>query len=327
MSKSIYKNIVDKSVKSAVSAIELYNKPNLEYREELFCIAIINSYELLFKAKILKDNHGKLNSIYVYEYKKLNNGKISKQRVIKKNRTGNPMTISLYECMNILKTNFILQNQLIENLNILIELRDNSIHFINRNNNLEEKLFEVCVATIKNYSNLVEEWFGNNILSDYNFNIMPLNFKLHNIESYNINSKQCIDNFLQYIDILSNINNEEDSRYYTILKIETKFTRVSGNEDLLIRYANEGKKITMELSEEIFLKMFPYEYKEIIQKIRDKINDIKINKVAISIIKQLQKDEKFCKPWYANIKKKTYPKFMYNANFVDYFISLYENIS
>jgi len=55
MSKARYKNLLDKSIQSAISAIEIYNKPDFKYREESFSILIINAWELLFKAKILQD--------------------------------------------------------------------------------------------------------------------------------------------------------------------------------------------------------------------------------------------------------------------------------
>jgi hypothetical protein len=42
-----------KSVDAAISAIEMYNKPNFSYREEAFVIFMTNAWELLVKAKWL----------------------------------------------------------------------------------------------------------------------------------------------------------------------------------------------------------------------------------------------------------------------------------
>ena len=50
----IYESLVDKSIGSMLSAIEIYNKPDFKYREETFSILAINSWELLLKARILK---------------------------------------------------------------------------------------------------------------------------------------------------------------------------------------------------------------------------------------------------------------------------------
>ena len=44
-----YKSLLDKSLAAAVSAIEVYNKPDFKYREETFAILMVNAWELLLK--------------------------------------------------------------------------------------------------------------------------------------------------------------------------------------------------------------------------------------------------------------------------------------
>jgi len=63
--KAIYKQLVDKSIAAALAAIEVYNKPDFRYREESFVILLVNAWELLLKAKILKDSKNRLSSLYV----------------------------------------------------------------------------------------------------------------------------------------------------------------------------------------------------------------------------------------------------------------------
>src|SRR6266849_4065563 len=62
-----YVYLVDKAIAAAISAIEVYNKPAFRYREETFSILMLNSWELLLKARILKENNNKLRSIEVWE--------------------------------------------------------------------------------------------------------------------------------------------------------------------------------------------------------------------------------------------------------------------
>ena len=62
-----------------ISAIEIYNKPDFKYREETFAILAINSWELLLKAKWLKENNNKIRSLYVEEKVKKKNGENSKK--------------------------------------------------------------------------------------------------------------------------------------------------------------------------------------------------------------------------------------------------------
>ena len=55
----LYESLIDKSISSMLSAIEIYNKPDFKYREETFAILSVNSWELLFKAKLFKQNNYK----------------------------------------------------------------------------------------------------------------------------------------------------------------------------------------------------------------------------------------------------------------------------
>ena len=65
--KSKSNELLDKSISAMIAAIEVYNKPDFLYRGETFSILAINSWELLLKAKHLKDNHNKMRSLYVME--------------------------------------------------------------------------------------------------------------------------------------------------------------------------------------------------------------------------------------------------------------------
>jgi uncharacterized protein DUF3644 len=49
-------DIAQKSVQAAISAIEIYNKPNFSYREEAFALLMTNAWELLIKAKWVLDH-------------------------------------------------------------------------------------------------------------------------------------------------------------------------------------------------------------------------------------------------------------------------------
>ena len=51
--RSKQKEILAKAKEAAVAAISSYNQPRFPYREETFCILMINAWELLLKAKIV----------------------------------------------------------------------------------------------------------------------------------------------------------------------------------------------------------------------------------------------------------------------------------
>lgn len=320
MSKKISNRLLEKSLSAALLAIELYNKPNIEYREESFAILIINAYELLFKAKVVEDT-GKINSIYEYEKKKLIDNTSSKRDYIKKNRIGEPMTKGIISLMNSLKNQKKISSNVIENILMLIEIRDNSIHFINNNNDLMKyKLYTICVATIKNYYHLIEKWFSKFELSKYNFYITPINFSGidENVEAANLDIAQ--KNFINYLEMAASGAIKDD--FDICIKTELRFTKVETDEALLLKYAQEGKKVNVELSDEIFKKMYPLTYSEMCVKFKKKYG-LKINNIFNRAKKVLEQNEICCKARYLNPNKKGICKMFYNGNFID---KLYEQM-
>lgn len=157
--KSLSNVLLENSISAALSSVEIYNKPDFKYREEIFTILNINSWELLLKAKILKDSNEKIESLYIIQ-----------DGVPKKTRNGSPMTLEAIGAMNKLK----IDDAVIENLKEIINIRDSAIHFINEKP-IKYLVFTLGVASLKNYQKLIKDWFDKS-LAEYNFYIMPLAF-------------------------------------------------------------------------------------------------------------------------------------------------------
>ena len=99
-----YRSLLDKSVNSMLSAIEIYNKPNFSYREETFAILATNAIELLFKAQLLRVCSYKIKHLFVMEPVIKKDGTAHKIRKKPKlNRSKNPTTIGLFEVIKKLE--------------------------------------------------------------------------------------------------------------------------------------------------------------------------------------------------------------------------------
>ncbi len=61
----MHEMLMDNSLQAALSSIEIYNKPDFKYREQTFAVLNVNAWELLLKAKILKDAGDNLTSLYL----------------------------------------------------------------------------------------------------------------------------------------------------------------------------------------------------------------------------------------------------------------------
>jgi|ERR1700746_1971210 hypothetical protein len=93
MRRPRYLYLAEKATHAAVAAIEIYNKPGFRYREETFSILMLNAWELLLKARILKENQNRLRSIEIWEGRGTKSGGQTKKLFPKRNRAGNTMTI------------------------------------------------------------------------------------------------------------------------------------------------------------------------------------------------------------------------------------------
>jgi maltose-binding protein MalE len=127
-----YRSLLDKSINSMLSAIEIYNKPNFSYREETFAILAVNSWELILKAHLLKKCSYNMNNLYVMEPVLKANGEKSTRKKPKLNRVNNPMTIGIFDVIKrIEEKGIIISENLKNSIESLVELRDNAIHFHN----------------------------------------------------------------------------------------------------------------------------------------------------------------------------------------------------
>ena len=153
-----YVYLVDKAIAAAISAIEVYNKPAFRYREETFSILMLNSWELLLKARILKENNNKLRSIEVWENARISLGYPERSLKQKRNRAGNAMTIGLSAAIATVEqySEDKIDQHVVENIVLLTEIRDNAIHFHNAGMGLRKRIQEVGAAALRNFSYAVK---------------------------------------------------------------------------------------------------------------------------------------------------------------------------
>lgn len=47
-----------------LAAVEIYNKPTVQYREQTATFLLVNAWEVLIKARIVQENGGRIQAIY-----------------------------------------------------------------------------------------------------------------------------------------------------------------------------------------------------------------------------------------------------------------------
>jgi hypothetical protein len=292
--------VLEKSVAAAVSAIEIYNKPDFRYRSETFSILMTNAWELLLKAKILKDNENDLRSIQVREKRRLKDGSYSKRLYSRKTRSNNPATLSIGKAINriVEVDSSALDQRVIENLNLLVEVRDNAIHLINRDLGLQTRIQDVGTATLKNYIRIVQEWF-NHDLTRYNFYLMPLSFfrEADVIQSFSIMSyNEQTRNLLEYLESVEQEHppNAENPCNAT-LRVETRFLRSSSDDAIKVHPTTDPTAPKVQITEEDMLKKYPYDYSRLTEKLKDRYIDFKQNQKYHNFRNPLKADTKYCR--------------------------------
>lgn len=259
-----------------ISAIEIYNKPDFKYREETFAKLAINSWELLLKAKWLKENNNKIRSLYVEVKVKKQNGEFGKKLTIKTTDCGNPFTHSLEYLAVKLEEKKILNALAKQNIDALREIRDSSVHFYNRNNVFAIRLQEVGSACVKNFVQATKSWFSYD-LSKYNFYLMPLAFvnSTSDMKLIELNKEEA--NLVKYISMLDAANNP-DSDYSVSVNVEFNFSKSKTKDALDFQITNDPNALKLQLSEEQLKSKYPLKYETLTARCQKRYLNFKVNK-------------------------------------------------
>lgn len=325
--------LVNKSISACISAIEIYNKPDFKYREEIFTILLINSWELLFKAKIKKDL-GK-RKLYAYSLIIKKDGTKSQKKTIKRNRSGNALTIDIKKCLELVSSlDKEINKAFKDNIELLIEIRDNAIHYMNNDLEIEKLVLELGTASLKNYLNIIKEWFKID-LSKYNFYLMPISF-FHGFEMINsssINNQGTqLKNLKMYFEKkIKKTTSSPENKYNLVLNIETKFVKSAiAGQVSVTTLKNKSQSENPENVQEIVIteedksKAFPFTFTALKTKLRTRYNNFSQTTefyTHLAVVKQNSQltYERILNPHNPN-SQKTY---LYSPAVLEYFDKIY----
>lgn len=299
------KELLDKSLQAAISAIELYNKPDFRYREESFAVLICNAWELLIKAKALKDNGEDFNVIVVFR-SDANPETGVETKIAKTNRSGNPMTVGLGAlAAKALETKVDgFSKECLSNIELLMELRDNCVHLISNDLALSERVLAIGSAAVKNYMSLATRWF-NVDFSRYNFFLMPMSF-YHGFEALVADSiAPATDQSRRFLEYLSSIDAapQEHSEHHVLLAIETRIVKGKGTDGVSVRWTTDANAPAMAVREESLLETYPYDTGDLVKKLKDRYTDFKQDKSFQKYKAPLLDDSKYCRRRLYNPKR------------------------
>lgn len=150
-----YKALRDNSRAALMAAIEIYNKPKIDYRDECFVILLINAWELALKAALSKNKQ----SIYY-----------------PKQRNQPYRTKGLFDALDAVEP-YLPPNLpfagILENLTHLVTYRNKSVHFYNQKG-FGVIIYNLAQASILNYRDFIFGVFNVDIANDITLNLLPL---------------------------------------------------------------------------------------------------------------------------------------------------------
>lgn len=152
-----YRALRNNAKAAMLAAIEIYNKPQIKYRDECSTILLVNAWELLLKAILSK------NRQRVYYPKKRNEPyrTLSVQDVLLKARGYFPSHIP-YE-------------PVAQNISMLVTYRNNAIHFYNQRG-FGVVIYGLAQTSIINFRDLMYSIFNIDIASEMTISLLPLSF-------------------------------------------------------------------------------------------------------------------------------------------------------
>ncbi|MDP2482674.1 MAG: DUF3644 domain-containing protein [Candidatus Palauibacterales bacterium] len=311
--------LLDKAEAALVSAIEVYNKPDFQYREETFAILTLNAWELILKAKMLADNDNNPRALYVYESRRLKSGEWSRKQYIKRNRAGNPHTMGLSQVINTLGTNDAtrLSHTIRRNINALTEIRDNAVHFLNAGPRLSKQVLEIGTASVKNYIELSRQWFDRD-LSSYNLYLMPIGFVSAPGLATAVSASADEEKLIAYLNTLL-VEEPDDAAkgFHVALEVNLSFKRSAADAAARVALTDDPNAPHVTLTEEDIRKAYPWDYEALTDRLRARYVDFKCNGKYHRIRERLKTDDRYCRARYLDPgNPRSAKKDFYNPNIV-----------
>lgn len=320
--------LYSKSESAMIAAIEVYNKPTFAYREETFSILAINAWELLLKARVLSQNLNNLRSIYVLEHKQLADGSTSARKFPRLNRAGNHTTIGLFAAIAKLEatTDTRLPTEVRGNIEALLEVRDNAVHFENAGFPLAKHVLEIGTASVRNYVELAKRWFSQD-LSKYNLYLMPIGF-LATPSATGIAVGGSEGKLVSYLRNLSAAQNttsaSSSSAYHIALDVNLKFKRTATNAVSTFALTNDPTAPHVILTEEDILARYPWDYKALLAACRLRYVNFKENSAFHERRNPLLEDKRYALHRFLDPRNpKSSKKVFYSPGILAQFDSLF----
>jgi hypothetical protein len=328
MSASRSVRLLQNAEAALLSALEIYNKPTFAYREETFAILALNAWELLLKAKLLDLKKNNPSVLYIYYRKNVATGQQSKKLYVKKNRAGNKMTVGIDGCITRLEKEGVpVAEPIKRNLDALVEIRDNAVHYMNASPQLSKQVMEIGTACLRNFVELGKQWL-NLDMSGYSLYLMPIGFLPSGEAVAAITLSHQEQRVVNYLATLMKSKQDGDvTGYHVSLDVNISFKRTSAasaNAIIVTNDPNDPNAVPINISEEDIRKQYPWDYNDLTLKLKNRYIDFKAAQKYHDLRKKIATNPQYMKTRYLDPgNTKSSRKDFYNPNIIREFDKSY----
>lgn len=282
-----------KAIAACLAAIEVYNKPTSPHREDTFAILTVCAWEALLKARIARDIG--YSALFITDPVRKKSGEIGARRRQRLNRSGNPMTIGIEQAMTLCEslTGRRLDPVCRRNIDAMIEIRDNAMHFYSDDRELAQRGYEVGAATLANFTRALDEWFEMSP-RETRFSILPLSFEpLSRATSLVCGHRpKQIAKLLEYLEAEAAAAGFQEGGYACMLHIETRLVGGRQPDAIAIRLTSDHAAPKMFLTDDQVRKGWPLNYEILQRKLRTRKPEIRFNSRFNEAMRKIKLDRR-----------------------------------
>ncbi len=269
-----------------MAAIEIYNKPMFRYRNECFVVLIANAWELLIKAILSKN----------------------KRKIFYPKERGKPLrSLTFFDALKLGKPYFpreILFQPVFNNLEAIIEYRNNSAHFYN-DEGFGVLIYGLAQTAVVNFRDIARDIFQIDIANEFNLSLLPLSFGVPPDPIQFLRREKAANSAAvsKYLEIISKktrdleIDNIDTGRFLTVFTISLQSSKKITGADISACVGLDpldGNVISRSVDPN---KTHPYSRGDILKKIGAEVNGLKFTAntfEAIASSENLKKNPRYC---------------------------------
>ena len=258
---------------AVLAAIEIYNKPTVEYREQTLALLLTNAWEVLLKARLIQQAGGEIEVIHRHRR--------GSSEYVRDRQTGEPVSMGLKTLLG----RSSIPDEVKINVRSLIEVRNDAAHLGVLSTEARDRILSLGTASVHNFVRLSMQWFEQPVEVPY---LLPLGFMGQaSIVKATYPGRQ--RSLLKTLDELAHSIETPSADYSVTLHVHVNFNRgLSGGAS--IGTTNDPEAPLVRISDNEMLTRYPASYDDVVAMCRKRYSNFLQNQRFNDLMKSVKAD-------------------------------------